>query len=225
MIGELGTGSIVADSTMAVHVLAGIAALVAGLGAIATRKGGGRHNLFGRAYALAMAIVVVTAVPLAIRAGNWFLLAIAVFSGYLVFAGYRVVQRRRAGLTAPTALDLAGHGTMVAVGGGMIGAGVWQSVTGPVGLAPALATFGGIGAGFAAFALAQFRSSPAKRPPWIQKHVAFVGGAYIATVTAVITVNLSMVPPLIRWLGPTIVGTPLIVYAIRTYTPRFEPAG
>ncbi|RQG92399.1 hypothetical protein [Natrarchaeobius chitinivorans] len=225
MIGELGSGSIAVDSTMAVHILAGIGALLAGLGAIATRKGGTRHNRFGRAYALSMGIVVVTAAPLAIWADNWFLLAIAVFSGYLVFAGYRAVQRRRAGLTAPVALDVAGHGTMVAVGGGMVVAGIWQSVTGPVGLAPALATFGGIGAGFAAFTLVQFRSSPAKRPPWIQKHVAFMGGAYIATVTAVITVNLSTVPPLIRWLGPTIVGTPLVVYAIRTYTPRFAPTG
>ncbi len=32
-----------------------------------------------------MAVVVVTAVPLAVWTANWFLLAIAVFSGYLVF--------------------------------------------------------------------------------------------------------------------------------------------
>ena len=78
----------------AVHILAGIVALGAGLGAILTRKGGRRHCLAGRVYALTMGVVVVTAFPMAYWASNWFLLAIAVFSGYLVFGGYRARSRR-----------------------------------------------------------------------------------------------------------------------------------
>jgi len=48
-----------------------------------------------------------------------------------------------------------------------------------------------------------------------------MGGAYIATVTATITVNLTMVPALVRWLGPTVIGTPLIFYAVSRYQKRF----
>lgn len=221
---DVGADSLIADLVFTVHVAAGIVALVAGLGAIVTRKGGRRHNTSGKLYVLTMAIVVVTAVPLALWVTNWFLLAIAVFSGYLVFGGYRVIGRRRAGLTEPTTIDYAGHGTMVAVGVLMIVAGGWQTVTGPIGLAPALAAFGGIGAGFAVFSLAQFRTPPTNRVSWLRLHLGFMGGAYISAVTAAITVNLSTIPPLVRWLGPTIVGVPLIVYAIRTYTPRFAPA-
>ncbi len=91
------------------------------------------------------------------------------------------------------------------------------------GLAPALAVFGGIGAGFAVFTLLEFRSPPGERTPWINWHIGFMGGACIATVTATVTVNLTMIPPLVRWLGPTAVGVPLIVYATRTYGPRFAP--
>ena len=59
-------------------------------------------------------------------------------------------------------------------------------------------------------------------PPWIGTHIAFMGGGYIATVTATVTVNLTMLPPLVRWLSPTAVGVPLIVYATRSYVPRFS---
>ncbi|PSP46560.1 hypothetical protein BRC69_03275 [Halobacteriales archaeon QH_6_66_25] len=145
---------------LGVHVLAGLFALGAGFGAIVTTKGGRRHNAAGRLYVLSMAVVVTTAVPLAVWVENWFLLAIAAFSGYLVFGGYRVIR--------------------------------------------------------------QLRRPPAERPPWIGTHIAFMGGGYIATVTATVTVNLTMLPPLVRWLGPTAVGVPLIVYATRSYVPRFS---
>ncbi|ARS91688.1 hypothetical protein B1756_05080 [Natrarchaeobaculum aegyptiacum] len=206
----------------AVHIAAGVIALGAGLGAILTRKGGRRHRLVGRCYALTMGVVVVTALPMAYWASNWFLLAIAVFSGYLVFGGYRA-RSRRAASTRPTTIDYTGHGTMIVVGTAMVIAGGWQTVTGPIGLAPALAAFGGIGAAFAVFTLVSTRGGPLARPPWIQSHIAFMGGAYIATVTAAVTVNLTSIPPLLRWLGPTALGVPLIGYAIRRYTPQFAP--
>lgn len=209
------------DGTFAVHILAGVVALLAGVGAIVTRKGGQRHNQAGKVYVGAMAIVVVTAVPLAVRVENWFLLAIAVFSGYLVFAGYRVVMRRRARLQWATLLDWVGHGTMLVVGAVMVGAGGWQIATGSPGLAPVLVVFGLIGLGLAARSVVQFRQPPDERLQWFETHVPFMGGAYIATVTAAVTVNLTMLPPLTRWLGPTLVGVPLIFYALRIYRPVF----
>lgn len=207
---------------LGLHVVAGLVALGAGLGAIVTRKGGRRHNAAGRLYVATMTVAVGTAVPLSIRTRNWFLLAIAVFSGYLVFGGYRAVARRRAGLTAPTAADYAGHGTMLVAGCLMILGGGWRTLAGPAGAAPALVAFGGIGAGLAALALSQSRKPPPDRAAWIRNHVAFMGGGYIATVTAAITVNLAVIPPLVRWLGPTVVGTPLIVYGVRKHEPRFD---
>lgn len=215
MLDELATG------TLGVHILAGVLALVSGLVAMATRKGGQRHNQAGKVYVLSMGVVVTTAVPLAVWAADWFLLAIAVFSGYLVFAGYRVITRRRARLTDATRTDWVGHGTMVAAGGVMVGVGGWQSATGESGLAPVLVVFGAIGILLAGRSLAEFRESPDERTPWFGKHIPYMGGAYIATVTATVTVNLTMLPPLVRWLGPTAIGVPLIFSAIRVYRPVF----
>ena len=206
---------------LGLHVLAGLSALGAGAVAIVTRKGSPRHNAAGRAYVYAMAFVVLSAAPLAVAVDDWFLLAIAVFSGYLVFGGYRIVRRRRRGLSEPTPVDYAGHGTMFAVGCVMVGVGGWGSVTGRVELAPVLAVFGAIGCVLAAQSLYGLLRSGGNRRGWLTSHVGFMGGAYIATVTATVTVNLTSIPPIARWLGPTAIGVPLIAYGIRTYESRF----
>jgi len=206
---------------LAAHVLAGLVALAAGFGAIVTRKGGPRHTAAGKVYALTMAVVVVTAVPLAVRIESPFLLAIAVFSGYLVFAGYRVVHRRRAGTTGARPVDWISHGMMIVAGFAMVGVGGWTAVTGEVGLAPVLVVFGLVGAGLAGKTLRDYSRPDCDPGPWFENHIVFMGGGYIATVTATVTVNLTMLPALVRWLGPTAVGVPLIVHAIRRYEPRF----
>jgi hypothetical protein len=100
----------------------------------------------------------------------------------------------------------------------MIGAGGLGSVA----LGPVLIVFGVIGSGLALRELWTLRQ-PNGGPPWIDSHIAYMGGGYIATVTATITVNLTMIPPLARWLGPTAVGVPLIIYATGRYRPVFAP--
>lgn len=207
------------DVVLGVHILAGGVALLAGVGAIATRKGSHRHNSAGKGYVAAMGVVVVTALPLAVWVSDWFLLAIAVFSGYLVASGYRVVGRRRRGIDGPERRDYVLHGTMVAAGAAMITAGG----LGVVGLGPVLVVFGVIGFGLAVQELRTIRPSGGGGSPWVDRHIAYMGGGYIATVTATVTVNLTMLPPLARWLGPTAVGVPLIIYAMDRYRPVFAP--
>lgn len=214
MLGVISTG------TLAVHVLAGVVALASGVVALLTRKGRPRHNRAGKTYVLSMAVVVVTAVPLAAWVENWFLLAVAVFTGYLVFGGYRVVARRRARLEGPTPVDWLGNVAMLAVGTGMVGVGLWGSLTGALALGPVLAAFGLIGGLIALREVRGFRLRR-EQSPWFERHIVFMGAAFIATVTAAVTVNLTMLPELVRWLGPTAVGTPLITYAIRSYRPVF----
>lgn len=210
------------DVLLIAHILAGGIALFAGVGAIVTKKGRPRHNRFGKYYGLSMAFVTTSAVPLSIVTESWFLLAIAVFSGYLVFAGYRVIGRRRRRIEGIEPIDWVCHGSMGVAGMAMIGGGGWASLTGDPGVAPALVVFGAIGVMLAA---GEFRTlSSDAGDPRIDRHITFMGGAFIATVTAAITVNLTLLPPLARWLGPTVVGVPLIFYAIRLYRPVFAPA-
>lgn len=203
------------SGTLAVHIAAGAVALLAGAVAIGTTKGGRQHRRFGRVYVVAMGVVVGTAVPLALREANYFLLAIAVFSGYLVFAGYRVLARKRP--DDGSSLDYAGHGAMILAGVGMVAWGGWGTVSGTVSLGPVLVVFGVIGGTLAMRELRELRAPSSDPMAWLFGHLALMGGGYIATVTAAVTVNLTVLPPLARWLGPTAIGTPLLLYAARRY--------
>lgn len=211
----------VLQGTLVVHVVSGVVALLAGLGAIATAKGGRRHRRSGRAYVLSMAVVVSTAIPLSLVDGNYFLFAVAVFSGYLVAMGYRVLAREQRTPGEAAAIDWAAHLVMVIFGVGMVLHGGYGVVTGE-GLGAALVVFGAIGTALAGREIWYiFRPSDGRRE-WFYRHIAFVGGAYIATVTAAVTVNLAMLPAVVRWVGPTVVGTPAILLAVALYRRRFE---
>lgn len=211
----------VLQGTLAVHVVSGVVALLAGLGAIAAEKGGRRHRRTGRTYVLAMAVVVLTAIPLSLINGNYFLFAVAVFSGYLVAMGYRVLAGKQRTPGEAAAIDWAAHLTMVIFGVSMVLYGGYGVVTGE-GLGTPLIVFGAIGTALAGREIRFIYRPPDGRREWFYRHIAFVGGAYIATVTAAVTVNLTMLPPMVRWVGPTVIGTPAILLTVVRYRRRFE---
>jgi len=210
---------------LGLHVAAGVVAVLAGLVAILTEKGGPRHVRAGQVYVGTMAFVVASAFPLAVVDGNAFLFTIAIFTGYLLFAGYRVLDRKRGVPEEVEPLDWLGVAAMLTAGAGMVAWGGYNSLTGAPGIYPALVAFGTIGIVLAGQQAHRFRRPTGPRMGWFYQHIAFMGGAYIATITASATVNLTMLPPLARWLGPTAVGVPAIVLTIRRSRRRFEGSG
>lgn len=205
-----------------VHIALGAVALCAGLGAMATKKGGRRHRNFGKAFVAAMAGVVLSALAITAFTRDAFLATIAVFSGYVVFAGYRALSQKRPGSAGR--LDYAAAGLAGLVAAGMVALGVAGVLDG-ASRGAVLVAFGGLAFAFAAQDAATFHRGPSSRFDWLYRHVARMLGGYIATVTAVSAVNLTMLPPAVRWLWPTAVGTPLIALWIRRYQRRFEGDG
>ena len=102
---------------LAFHIAAGSVALAMAAIALLTAKGGVHHVRAGRVYAAAMGLVCVTALPLALLGFDVILLLIAVFSFYLVFAGWRFARNRSGG---PQAVDWT-----AAVVLGLTGLGMW----------------------------------------------------------------------------------------------------
>lgn len=200
-----------------VHIAAGVAALFAGIGAVVTTKGGLRHRQAGKTYVASMGVVVGTVLPLFLFDPTdfflQFLLLVAVFSGYLAFSGYRVLSRKRpkdtaapvdwvaASLVVLACLGLAGMGGSLLADGDSFGV--------------VMAVFGLIGGSFGVADIRIFAGSD--DGAWIEDHLSRMLGAFIATVTAVSAVNLTMLPRIVTWLGPTAVGVPLIFYWKRKY--------
>jgi hypothetical protein len=184
------------------HVAAGVAALVAGVVALATEKGGRRHRQAGRVYVAAMAVVVATVLPLFALDPTFFrafLLLIAVFSGYFAFSGYRELARKRPS-DDPAAVDWA---AAVAVVAACVALGAWGVTLVAAGdsLGVVMAVFGGIGGALGASDLRAYWRGADRS--WLVGHLSRMVGGYIATVTAVSVVNLGMVPDVVAWLWPT----------------------
>ncbi len=180
--------------------------------ALVTAKGGRYHVLAGRVYATAMTVIFLTALPLALLGASVLLLLIAVFSFYLVFAGWRFARNRRGrpqpvdwsaiAIRGATGLAMWGYGAVLANGGSE------QWVT--------MLIFGGIAVALSLVdARYYFRLAREQRPSYnrrIQRHLTNMLAGTIATVTAVLVVNVDTNPAWLAWILPTIVITPLIVW-------------
>ncbi len=192
---------------LAVHIAAGSISLASAGVALATAKGGRWHVLAGRVYAVGMTVVFVTAVPLAVLGGSIFLFLIALFSFYLVFAGWRFARNRQrrahpadwfaVAAIGITGLAMWGYAVVIALGGSS------QWVT--------LLVFGGIAIALG-LADARFHRTQPGGARRVSRHLTNMMAGTIATITAVTVVNVEMDPAWVPWILPTVVITPLIVW-------------
>ena len=82
-------------ANIAIHVIAGSIALLLGVLALVTRKGGKSHIKIGNAFLILLMVVIVTGlVGVFVFGRNTFLLVITVLSGYFGFSGYRALQTK-----------------------------------------------------------------------------------------------------------------------------------
>lgn len=204
-----------------IHIAAGVLALLTGLGALATAKGSRLHVRSGRLFVGAMFVVVVTVFALTLvdaTTPRLILSLVAVFTGYFVFAGYRIVSRKHRS-NEPDSIDWAAVGMLVAVGVGLITWGLWDVLAGSQ-FGIVMAVFGGIAMAVGVGDVRRFRG-PDHNPRWLSDHLTRMIAAYIATVTAVSATNLTMFPPVVVWLWPTALGVPLILF----WQAKYDDAG
>lgn len=197
----------IAPVLLVIHIIAGsVSLLTAGI-ALVTAKGGRWHILAGRVYAAGMTIVFLTAVPLAILGGSTFLFLIALFSFYLVFAGWRFARNRQrrahpvdwiaVSVIGATGLCMWAYAVVLVIYGDS------QWVT--------LVIFGGIAIALGV-ADARFHRSQPGGQRRVARHLTNMMAGTIATITAVTVVNVDMEPVWVPWILPTVVITPLIVW-------------
>lgn len=208
---------------LGIHILAGTVALLVAPIALLTVKGGPTHRRWGKVYFWAMAVVATTAIVVGFWRGLLFLMLVAVFSFYFALSGYRVLYRKRPDLgQRASSLDWTAAGITLAASAALIVLGLTQPTPTFQRLSTVAVVFGFIGLIIGGLDVWQFLSPPADKRAWWYKHMANMIGSYIAAVTAFSVVNLYFLPTTLRWLWPTIIGTPGIAIWITYYRRRFN---
>src|ERR1043166_5837329 len=167
-----------------IHICAGAFALVSGLIAMLTVKGGKVHRLNGKIYFWSMAIVFVTSVYMSIVKTTLFFTLIAFFSFQAAFNGYRILylkelpQGQKPGMIDHIALVI---GAIAAVS--MLVLAV-LAFSGNRQMAIILGVFGAFYTLGVWNEWRKFQRPPQEKMFWYYKHIGQMGGAYIATTTA-----------------------------------------
>ena len=207
------------------HIAGGTVALFSGACAIFAPKGGRAHRLAGKTYFWSMTTVFVSALILAIAHDNPFLFAIGFFSYYLVVKGYRNLYLRKLGEGQRAApLDWG----IVIVASLFSGYLLWWGISaflGGVRFGIVSSVFGAVALRSIVYDIRKFSGGPVEKMHWLYGHLSGMGGAYIATLTAVVVVNVQIGPGWVWWLLPVSIGLPLIEYTIRKYRKRFAAEG
>jgi len=199
------------------HIAAGTVALLAGIGALVTTKGGRRHRQAGKLFLVSIGVVVGTVfVLLALDATSFriILTLVAIFSGYLAFSGYRALSRKRPSSNAHM-IDWVAATTVILACGGL---GVWgiRWILDGNSFGFVMTVFAGIGIVFGTMDMHSFHHDD--HGEWMVSHLQRMSGAFIATVSAVSAVNLTPALSILAWLLPTILGVPLIAYWSNKYS-------
>jgi len=205
---------------VAVHIFLGSIAVLGMAIAWLAKKGGIWHRRGGKAYVLGMAGSLLAALVVSILTGNVFLFLVGLFSAYLVYTGYRLAVARNG---VRSFLDKSTAVVALVSGLGMIAYGVYLFFGSDSSIAIVVAVFGALSASFGFSDIRLGDKWPVGKERIIL-HLSRMGGASIATVTAVFVVNVKSDPAFIAWLLPSVVGTLLIAYwTRRTRNPLWNP--
>ena len=203
------------------HIFCGMIALFVAPAAILTVKGGLAHRRWGKIYFWMMAMVAATAMVMAVYRPIIFLALLAVFSFYFAFRGYRSILLKRGAETMDWVAALSS--LVGSLGLLVLGIYPFAGVRLP---APAVSiAFGMVGVVIAGSDIWKFLRPPVDRNNWWYSHMAGMLASYIATLSAFSVVNFRFLPIAVRWLWPTVLGTPAIFIWIAYYRRRFARKG
>lgn len=206
---------------LAAHVFSGFLALGVGLVPMLSAKGSKLHIFSGRIYFWAMFGVFLTTSTMYFFKPDHllFLFLIGIFSFHNTFSGSRIVRYQK-NKGQVSLLDWVVGGCVAIAGITMISMGVLSFLNDKMPLGILYTVFGSVCLSNAIkdivfFYKYQLGNGISNPKSWLYRHISRMGGSYIATVTAFFVVNNTLLPNLVVWLAPGIIGAVLISLSIR----------
>jgi uncharacterized membrane protein len=192
------------------HIISGSTGLIAGTIAMASKKSGPIHRLAGKIFFYAMAAIFVTSIYMSIAHNNLFLLLVGFFSFYLAVTGYRILYLKTLHFkqVQPKLVDycISATGLLAGIALLVLSVVLFSKVNmfGVVTL-----SFGCLSVWFGYSDLIKFKHPPTNKKHWIISHGMRMAGAYTATITAFVVVNVQIKQGWILWLLPAILVIPI----------------
>jgi len=193
-----------------IHILCGTIALLAAPVAIVLRNKTPRHRVAGRFYFYSMLGVTVTALVISLAKTIPFLFMVAIFSFYSIWEARRAIgQKMLHKGQKPCWYDWVVSSVVFIVNTGLLVYGIVQVSNGK--------SLGWVAVIFALIGLVTvvriarlYFIAPKDPKHWLYRHIQGMMGGYIATVTAFLVVNNTILPPVVAWMAPTVIGSLLI---------------
>ena len=194
-------------SLQLIHIAGGTTSLLLGIIVLSLKKGDKRHKWLGNIYFYAMLIASIVAIPMSYLHPNYFLFIVAIFTIYMLLTGYRYLSKKK--IQDVNYIDLILTGSILVFGFAFIGFGIYHIVQQDY-FGIVLLVFGTICLLFAKKDYENFKGKSNIKNYWLTGHIQRMMGSYIASTTAFLVVNNTVIPNIIAWLIPTFLIAPLI---------------
>jgi uncharacterized membrane protein len=200
---------------LTLHVIGGSIGLLTGTINLVRKKGGKNHKLVGKIFTYSMLTAGFSSLVLSIIHPNYFLFIIGVFTIYLVGTGNRYIYLKMLGSNQrPTTLDWAITISMLVAGILFIGFGI-RLLLAQNNFGVVYIVFGALGLRFVKTDFSNYKGLFKEKNYWLLVHLQRMTAAYTAALTAFLVVNEKYypinIPPVLAWLLPTVILTPLII--------------
>lgn len=202
------------NTLLFVHIVGGAISLLLGSYILLTKKGGKTHRLLGNIFFISMLASSMVAIPMSFIHPNYFLFVIAIFTIYMLLTGKRYIKKTN--LTVIKPLDWILTGAMLVAAIYFITFSIYNFINHNNFGIPLL-VFGVIGLLYVTQDYKNFKGKSKIKNFGLTMHLQRMIGSYIASATAFLVVNNTLLPPILAWLLPTIILVPLIIKWGRKY--------
>ncbi|MBL0357367.1 MAG: hypothetical protein IPP72_11000 [Chitinophagaceae bacterium] len=196
------------NSLLIAHIAGGSIGLMAGSYNMITKKGTKLHKQIGLLFFYSLLIAALIALPMSFLHHSYFLFIVGVFTSYLLMTGKRYLAKKD--IHDVTNTDWILCWIMLLFGTGFIVWGIYLLVYGNS-FGTVLLVFGSISMMLLWQDHRNFKGRSAIKNFGLTNHIQRMIGAYIASLTAFIVVNNTLLPGIVAWLLPTIVLVPVLV--------------
>jgi len=193
---------------LTIHVVCGGASLLLGLYILLAKKGTQRHKLVGNIYFYSMLLAALLALAMSYLHPSYFLFIIGVFTSYMLITGKRYLKKKKTDDVTP--VDWLLIFLMLIFGAAFIVLGSYKILHSEY-FGIVLLVFGSISLLFVYQDYINFKGRSRIKNFWLTTHIQRMIGSYIASVTAFLVVNNTILPGIIAWLLPTFLFVPLII--------------